>query len=286
MKILDSSSLQDSMETRAKHYKNLQEQFNQLRKAFNEIVDLDNFEGKGAEAIKGFYQGQIEVVEAWQRLTDRQIAFFEGVAGKLQDKDLGDNTRVETDFLENDLSQKERIADEMITEQKKSLDNIFREIDDLISLDSFSRSKFDDQMADIHKKKIKTLDAIDELDKELKEEYISSEGEESYVIQLFSALLEATKQGNSITPINFNTEAFHTSEAYQVKSEAEEVTLSYLTFKQDEKEAREIENRPWYKNFWEGTKTFAGEFSGYYDYKRATEGIDPVTGKKLLILKE
>jgi len=37
---------------------------------------LDDFEGKGAQAIKGFYQGQIDVVEAWQRLIDRQIAFF------------------------------------------------------------------------------------------------------------------------------------------------------------------------------------------------------------------
>lgn len=71
MKVLDSSSLQDSMEARATHYKNLREQFNQLRKAFNEIVDLDDFEGKGAKAIKDFYQGQIEVVEAWQRLIDR-----------------------------------------------------------------------------------------------------------------------------------------------------------------------------------------------------------------------
>ncbi|MED3965856.1 ribonuclease YeeF family protein [Niallia taxi] len=281
MKILDSSNLQDSMEARAKHYKNLREQFIQLKRTFSEIVGLDDFEGKGAEAIKGFYQGQIDVVEAWQRLIDRQIAFFEGVAGKLQDKNLGGNTRVETDFLETDLSQKERIADEMITEQKRALDNIFREIDDLVSLDSFSRSEFDDKMADIHKKRTKTLDVVDELDQELKEEYNSSEGEEGYVIQLFGALLEATKQGSTITPINFNSEAFHASEAYQVKSEAEEVTDSYLTFKKDEKEAREIENRPWYEDFWEGTKTFAGEFSGYYDYKRATEGVDPVTGEKL-----
>ncbi|MEY8742414.1 ribonuclease YeeF family protein [Bacillales bacterium AN1005] len=281
MKVLDSSSLQDSMEARAKRYKNLREQFNQLKKAFNEIVDFDDFEGKGAKSIKDFYLGQIEVVEAWQRLIERQIAFFEGVAGKLQDKDLGGNTRVETDFLKYDLAQKERIADEMITEQKKDLDNIFREIEDLISLDSFSRSSFDEKMEEIHKKRTKTLEAVDELDQELKEEYISSEGEEGYVIQLFSALLEATKQGNSITPINFNAEAFHASEAYQVKSKAEEVTANYLTFKKDENEAREIENRPWYEDFWEGTKTFAGEFSGYYDYKRATEGVDPVTGEKL-----
>lgn len=281
MKILDSSSLQDTMEERAKHYKNLREQFTQLKTTFSEIVDLDEFEGQGAEAIKGFYQGQMEVVEAWQRLFDRQIAFFEGVSGKLQDKDLGGNTRVETDFLEDDLAQKEKLADEMVTEQKKALDDIFREIDDLVSLNSFSRSQFDDLMMDANKKRMDTLKIINEVDQELKEEYNSSEGEEGYVIQLFSALLEATKQGDSITPINFNAEAFYASEAYQVKSEAEEITAGYLTYKKEEKEAREIENRPWYEDLWEGTKTFAGEFSGYYDYVRATEGVDPVTGEKL-----
>lgn len=281
MKILDSSSLQDTMEERAKHYKNLREQFTQLKTTFSEIVDLDEFEGQGAEAIKGFYQGQMEVVEAWQRLFDRQIAFFEGVSGKLQDKDLGGNTRVETDFLEDDLAQKEKLADEMVTEQKKALDDIFREIDDLVSLNSFSRSQLDDLMMDANKKRTDTLKVINEVDQELKEEYNSSEGEEGYVIQLFSALFEATKQGDSITPINFNAEAFYASEAYQVKSEAEEITAGYLTYKKEEKEAREIENRPWYEDLWEGTKTFAGEFSGYYDYVRATEGVDPVTGEKL-----
>ena len=281
MKILDSSSLQDTMEERAKHYKNLREQFTQLKTTFSEIVDLDEFKGQGAEAIKGFYQGQMEVVEAWQRLFDRQIAFFEGVSGKLQDKDLGGNTRVETDFLEDDLAQKEKLADEMVTEQKKALDDIFREIDDLVSLNSYSRSQFDDLMTDANKKRTDTLKVINEVDQELKEEYNSSEGEEGYVIQLFSALLEATKQGDSITPINFNAEAFYASEAYQVKSEAEEITAGYLTYKKEEKKAREIENRPWYEDLWEGTKTFAGEFSGYYDYVRATEGVDPVTGEKL-----
>lgn len=281
MKILDSSSLQDTMEERAKHYKNLREQFTQLKTTFSEIVDLEDFEGQGAKAIKSFYQGQIEVVEVWKRLVDRQIAFFEGVSGKLQDKDLGGNTRVETNFLEDDLAQKERLADEMVTEQKKALDAIFQEIDDLVSLNSFSRSKFDDLMMNVNKKRTDTLKVINEVDQELIEEYNSSEGEEGYVIQLFSALLEATKQGYSITPINFNAEAFHASEAYQVKSEAEEITAGYLTYKKEEKEAREIENRPWYEDLWEGTKTFAGEFSGYYDYVRATEGVDPVTGEKL-----
>ncbi|MGG0739318.1 T7SS effector LXG polymorphic toxin [Niallia taxi] len=281
MKILDASSLQDAMEQRAKHYDKLRDQFTSLKRAFQEMIDLDDFEGKGAEAIKGFYQGQIEVVEAWQRLFDRQIAFFEGVSGKLEDKDLGSNSRVETAFLEEDLVQKERQADEMITEQRRALENIFRDIDDLVPLHPFSRSKFDDLMMDASKRRTKTMDAVEEADQELKDEYMSSEGEEAYAIQLFSALLGATKQGSSISPIQFDAEAYHQSDIYKLKGEAEEATISYLTYKQQEQEAREIAERPVVEKVWDGVKTFVGEFTGYYDYKRAVEGVDPVTGEKM-----
>ncbi|WOD63532.1 T7SS effector LXG polymorphic toxin [Niallia taxi] len=281
MKILDASSLQDAMEQRAKHYDKLRDQFTSLKRAFQEMIDLDDFEGKGAEAIKGFYQGQIEVVEAWRRLFDRQIAFFEGVSGKLEDKDLGSNSRVETAFLEEDLVQKERQADEMITEQRRALENIFRDIDDLVPLHPFSRSKFDDLMMDASKKRTKTIEAVEEIDQELKDEYMSSEGEEAYAIQLFSALLGATKQGSSISPIQFDAEAYHQSDIYKLKGEAEEATISYLTYKQQEQEAREIAERPAVEKVWDGVKTFVGEFTGYYDYKRAVEGVDPVTGEKM-----
>lgn len=281
VKILDASSLQDAMEQRAKHYDKLRDQFTSLKRAFQEMIDLDDFEGKGAEAIKGFYQGQIEVVEAWQRLFDRQIAFFEGVSGKLEDKDLGSNSRVETAFLEEDLVQKERQADEMITEQRRALENIFRDIDDLVPLHPFSRSQFDDLMMDASKKRTKTIEAVEEVDQELKDEYMSSEGEEAYAIQLFSALLGATKQGSSISPIQFDAEAYHQSDIYKLKGEAEEATISYLTYKQQEQEAREIAERPAVEKVWDGVKTFVGEFTGYYDYKRAVEGVDPVTGEKM-----
>lgn len=281
MKVLDASSLRDTMKGRSKHYKELRTQFTQLRKAFREIVDLEDFEGKGAEAIKGFYQGQLEVVEAWQRLIDRQIAFFEGVSAKLEDKNLGGHTRVDTGFLEGDLTHKERQADEMVSEQRKALENIFRDIDDLVSLTPFSRSQFDDLMMDVRKKRTKTMDAVVEVDQELKDEYLSSEGEEHYVQALYQSLMEATRQGSSISPIQFDAEAYHSSKAYQFMVEAEAQTNSYLSFKKEEKEAREIANRPWYEDLWEGTKTFAGELTGYYDYIRAKDGVDPVTGAKL-----
>lgn len=281
MKVLDSASLRDTMKEREQHYKELGTQFSQLKQDFQTIVDLDDFEGNGAKAIKGFYQGQIEVVEAWQRLIDRQISFFEGVSGKLDDKDLGGDTRVESAFIEEDLAQKERQADEMITEQRRSLEHIFRDIDDLVPLELYSRSQFDDLMMNANSMRTKTITAVEETDNELKDEYMSSEGEESYVIQLFGALLSATSKGKSISPIHFDADAYHTSDIYKQMDEAEAATLSYLTYKKEEQEARELENRPAVEKVWDGVKSFVGEFTGYYDYKRAVDGVDPVTGEKM-----
>ncbi|MCM3030906.1 pre-toxin TG domain-containing protein [Niallia sp. MER 6] len=177
--------------------------------------------------------------------------------------------------------EKERRADEMISEQRKALEKIFRDIDDLVSLTPFSRSRFDDLMMDASKKRTKTVDAVEEVDQELKDEYLSSQGEEYYVQALFQSLMEATRQGSSISPIHFDAEAYQSSDAYQSMVEAKTQTNSYLSYKKEEKEAREIANRPWYEDLWEGTKTFAGELTGYYDYIRAKDGVDPVTGAKL-----
>ncbi|MBO1511189.1 T7SS effector LXG polymorphic toxin [Metabacillus bambusae] len=51
---------------------NLREQLEQVKRKCNDIVTLDDqFQGKGADAIKNFYRAQIDVVEAWLRLIDR-----------------------------------------------------------------------------------------------------------------------------------------------------------------------------------------------------------------------
>lgn len=134
MKLLDASGLRDAMDERVRHYKNIRQQMTDIRSTFQSIVDLDDFEGQGATSIKGFYQGHLDVVAAFERLIDRQIAFHEGIVGRLEDKELGGNTRVDVAFLEEDLAQKERQADEMVSEQRKALENIFREVADIVDI--------------------------------------------------------------------------------------------------------------------------------------------------------
>lgn len=289
VKVYEAKTLIDSMEARSRQYNELREKLEQLKRTCNDVVNLDDrLKGKGADAIKGFYQAQIDVIEAWLRLIDRNIAFFNGIAGNTEDMDLSGNTIVHVPFLDDELTHHERNNREMVSSQQDELQRIFNRIDDLVPLNVFSKDRFDDHMEKAEKDRKDTVDAVDKLDNELKSEYILSEGDEQYVVTLFQQLMEASRQGNTITPIHFNAEAYKASDVYKLKDQAEKQTKEYLSFKNEQEKFREqlkkqeeLENRPWYEKTWDGIKTFTGELTGYYDYIRASEGVDPVTGVTL-----
>ncbi|MCZ0704634.1 putative ribonuclease toxin of YeeF-YezG toxin-antitoxin module [Natronobacillus azotifigens] len=278
MKQLNAERLRDTMEARVKHYQGYREQFEKLRQSFEEIVGLDGFEGRGATAIKGFYRGQMDVIDAWYRLIDHQIAFFEGVSGTLSDFDLGGQTKVDTQFLHEDLAQREIQADEMVSDQQQTLEQIFSEIEDIMTLRPFSRDAFDRQMSDLHQKRVETMEAVEDIDTILTEEYASSLVEQKFMETLFDELLQATRQGDNVSTLYFDANAYHNSEVYKNIENAETYTAEYLAHKQEQAHARELQDRAWYEVLWDGTKTFVGEATGYYDSIRATTGVDPVTG--------
>ncbi|MDQ0217381.1 transposase [Peribacillus cavernae] len=288
-KIYEAGTLLSAMDARAEQYHELKDQLNNVKKAFNSVVNLDeNFQGQGAEAIKGFFQAQIDVVDAWISLIDRNIAFFNGIPGLASDAELSGDTVVQVPFLEEELDNAWRTSDQMVTAQQDDLQKIFDGINDLVPLSVFSRETFDEHMDEADKKRNDTIEKVNTLDANLKSEYESSESEESYLVGLFSKLLESSSKGGTISPLYFDAQKYKSSEVYKLKDEAEKQTKGYLSFKRDqaearriEKEMKEMENRPWYEKTWDAVSTFTGEITGYYDYKRATEGIDPVTGEKL-----
>ncbi|MGM0876568.1 MAG: T7SS effector LXG polymorphic toxin [Bacillota bacterium] len=149
-------------------------------------MNLDGqVKGKGAYAIKGFYQAQIDVVEAWLRLIDRHIAFLNGIHGSAEEKDQSGNTVVHLPFLEDELVHHLRNHKEMVVSQQDELRKIFNRIDDLIPLNTFTTKRFDEQIEHADKDRINTIDAVNQLDHDLKSEYMLSEGDEQYVFALF-----------------------------------------------------------------------------------------------------
>lgn len=289
LKVLETKTLIESMEDRAKVYTDFRDKIDTLKKEFTDITQLDDaLQGKGADAIKGFYQAQIDVADALLRLVDMQIAFLNGVSGAIADIDLSGDTVVDVNFLETDLSIHASNHISMVESQREDLQKIIDGIDDIVNLEAFSADDFNTAMDDATKKRENTIKDVDALDQQLLEEYKVSESAEFHIGALFQQLLEATAQGNTISPINFDAQAYKASEAYQLSDEVQQYADDYLSFKEDQekireelKKAEELENRPIYEKAWDTVKTFTGEATGYYDFLRAKDGVDPVTGEEL-----
>ncbi|TCP31225.1 putative ribonuclease toxin of YeeF-YezG toxin-antitoxin module [Scopulibacillus darangshiensis] len=288
-KVYDAKALVAAMKERHGHYETLQGELKSLRNAMLDMTKLDDaLQGKGADAIKGFYHAQVDVVDAWLDFIKVQLAFFKSVSAATEDKDLGGNTVVDLDFLIEDLYRSDTRAKDIVEGQKEDLQKIFDGIQDILSLEVFDSGEFEDKIGEAEKERHNTIEKVTTLDSELTDEYGLSETEQNYVGALYGALINATSQNGKISPLNFNAKAYHSSDIYKLKDKVEKNTKDYLTFKDKQEEARrlkkkqeEMENRPWYEKTWDTVCNFTGEVSGYYDYKRASEGIDPVTGRKL-----
>ncbi|NMW08894.1 T7SS effector LXG polymorphic toxin [Bacillus velezensis] len=287
-KVFESQSLTDEADKRKKQYEALEEQLRALRQAFQGVADLgDALKGKGADNIKDFFQGQAEIADSWLTLVSAQIAFLNGISGDIKDQELSD-TYVETSFLEHELPNADLKASEIVSAHKAEIDSILSGISDIIHLDTYTLDDYADKMGDAQKTRRDTITAVDTLDESLTAEYQNLESLDNAVLSKYSVLMQATSNGKSASPMYYDKKAFHSNEIYKSVTATEKQGTDYIDAKAQQAEARRLQekaeeeaNKPWYEKTWDGICNFTGEVTGYYDYKRAAEGVDPVTGEKL-----
>ncbi|MDA1476426.1 T7SS effector LXG polymorphic toxin [Bacillus changyiensis] len=299
VKVFEASTLIERADQRKKDYKNLKEKLQTLKTACDGVADLgDDFTGKGADNIKEFFRGQSEVVDSWIALADMQISFFNGVAGDVKDKKLTDSY-IEMSFLKTELKNADKSSDEIVLDLKNNMDRIIDRVNDIVDLDKWTDHNYTVEMSKAQTTRKNAIDAVDDLDKSLTGEYIRATAEAKSVSDKYKALLEATSNGKTASPMYFDKKAFHSNKLYKEAIKIDKQATEYIKAKKEQAKARELqakqeaemerlrklqeeeENKPWYQKALEGTKTFVGEMSGYYDYKRAKDGVDPVTGEKL-----
>ncbi|MEB3693296.1 T7SS effector LXG polymorphic toxin [Bacillus amyloliquefaciens] len=287
-KVFESQSLTDEADKRKKQYEALEEQLRALKQAFQGVADLgDALKGKGADNIKDFFQGQAEITDSWLTLVSAQIAFLNGISGDIKDQELSD-TYVETSFLEHELPNADLKASEIVSAHKAEIDSILSGISDIIHLDTYTLDDYADKMGDAQKSRRDTITAVDTLDESLTAEYQNLESLDNAVLSKYSVLMQATSNGKSASPMYYDKKAFHSNEIYKSVTATEKQGTDYIDAKAQQAEARRLQekaeeeaNKPWYEKTWDGICNFTGEVTGYYDYKRAAEGVDPVTGEKL-----
>ncbi|MDM5211008.1 T7SS effector LXG polymorphic toxin [Peribacillus sp. NJ4] len=238
--IYESQTLVSAMQTRVGQYKDLKVQLTELKKGFESIVNLDDeLQGRGAEAIKGFYKAQIDVVDSWLRLINRHVAFLSGIQGDTIEANLSE-TVVTVPFLEEELTNATRNSKEMVTAQKNDLKKIFSGIDDIIQLEPFSDDAFFENMEKADKKRTQTINKVNEIDHKWTTEYAKSEEDQAAVTALMEQLKVSSTRGGEVSPLYFNATAYKNSEAYKTLEVRKKETAEYLKVKQEEAENRRI----------------------------------------------
>ncbi|KOR81808.1 hypothetical protein AM232_18830 [Bacillus sp. FJAT-21352] len=240
--IYESQTLVSAMQTRVGQYKDLKEQLAELKKGFESIVHLDDeLQGRGAEAIKGFYQAQIDVVDSWLRLINRHVAFLSGIQGDTIEANLSE-TVVTVPFLEEELTNATRNSKEMVTAQKNDLKKILAGIDDIIQLEPFSDDAFFENIEKAETKRTQTIDKVNEIDHKWTTEYAKSEADQAAVTALMEQLKVSSTRGGVVSPLYFNAAAYKSSEAYKNLEVRKKETAQYLKVKQEEAENRRIKD--------------------------------------------
>ncbi|MCM2977038.1 T7SS effector LXG polymorphic toxin [Priestia aryabhattai] len=288
-KVYDAKALFDVAKDREKAYDELLSQLGELKKALQGVADLDgSLEGKGADNIKSFYKQHADTAGQWENLIKMQQSYFSTLHVKAEKAKLSGSTIVTESFLETELKNANSNAKEMVAQQHDDLQSILNGIDDIVSISAFSTSEFNDKIEEAEKKRTDTIEAVNQLDAEWSKEYSEMDDFYAVVDTLVSGLELATSQGGSVYQLAFDEKAYHDSELYKVQTKLNDYATSYVDYNKQQEEVYELEkkqeeeaNKPWYEKTWDAVSTFTGEVSGYYDYKRAAEGVDPVTGEKL-----
>ncbi|MGG2088100.1 T7SS effector LXG polymorphic toxin [Priestia aryabhattai] len=288
-KVYDAKALFDVAKDREKAYDELLSQLGELKKALQGVADLEgSLEGKGADNIKSFYKQHADTAGQWENLIKMQQSYFSTLHVKAEKAKLSGSTIVTESFLETELKNANSNAKEMVAQQHEDLQSILNSIDDIVSISAFSTSEFNDKIEEAEKKRTDTIEAVNQLDAEWSKEYSEMDDFYAVVDMLVSGLELATSQGGSVYQLAFDEKAYHDSELYKVQTKLNDYATSYVDYNKQQEEVYELEkkqeeeaNKPWYEKTWDAVSTFTGEVSGYYDYKRAAEGVDPVTGEKL-----
>ncbi|RYL93280.1 LXG domain-containing protein [Sporolactobacillus sp. THM19-2] len=194
-KVFEADTLVEAATARAHDYQTLRGQFEALRATFQGVTQLgsSDFQGQGADAIRSFYEAQSHVVDAWLRLIDKRIAFFKGIPGMIDNKNLGGDTYVNVPFLEDDLVFGRLRSSQLIEQQQDGIRKILNRISDLVTIDVFSTKPVENKLDEADDRRQKMVHDVRSLDQELTSEYRQLDMDFQYVAALYSELINATR---------------------------------------------------------------------------------------------
>ncbi|KSU86279.1 hypothetical protein AS180_19530 [Priestia veravalensis] len=233
----------------------------------------------------------MDTVTHWKSLVTSHQSYFNSIADYAEQAKLKGDTVVDVSFLEQELAVANNRSKQMVEQQHTELKTILSNIEDIIHITPFSTDAFEDDISAAEQKRTDTITAVEELDNQLSSEYEMLDPFYESVQFNVNSLEQLTSQGGSAYQLAFDAKAYKNSDAYKTQQQIDKIASGYVEDKVEQKQEikqrkaaieaerqRQIQaNKPWY----EKGLDIAGELTGYYDYKRAVEGVDPVTHTKL-----
>lgn len=152
-KVYEASTLLAYAKDRVQAYKAFDEQLEALKKALHAVATLDHeFQGKGADSIKGFYKSQVDIVTHWKSLVSSHQSYFNSIADYAEQAKLKGDTVVDVSFLEQELAVANDRSKQMVEQQHTELEAILSNIEDIIHITPFSTDAFEDELSAAEKK--------------------------------------------------------------------------------------------------------------------------------------
>ncbi|NPC95015.1 hypothetical protein HOO54_23075, partial [Bacillus sp. WMMC1349] len=123
---------------------------------------------------------------------------------------------------------------------KSSMDRIIDRVSDIVDLDKGTDHNYTVEMSKAQTTRENAIDAVDDLDKFMTGEYTQALAEAESVSKKLSALMEATSNGKSASPMYFDKKAFHSNKLYKEAIKTDKQATTYINAKKEQAEARRI----------------------------------------------
>ncbi|MGG3805947.1 ribonuclease YeeF family protein [Metabacillus fastidiosus] len=215
MKILDVDVLTTGLNVSNKMVDDQQEQINSIAKDLKSFLSLDeSFQGKGAEAIKSFYQ---ECHVPFLSYYDQFLVNFRRALSSVEEAypavEPEKNGYIHESFLENDLSQGLNNIKNKTIEMTDEVNDIVDKVDDIVSLPKisddevikgiqYSKKKIDNMVTKLHKFDTEQTKVLQEIENEL------------FTLVNYVKEIESMFKSGDISVDNFNIKKFQQSKSY------------------------------------------------------------------------
>ncbi|RID84048.1 hypothetical protein D1953_14470 [Peribacillus asahii] len=231
MKVLDVESLVSGMEATVKGIDDQQENITQLSKDVNDVISLgEAFSGKGAEAIKSFYQDchvpfllyYSEFLKKYRRVLKEADEAYSTV-------EPNKKGFVRESFLDGELKQGLRKVKNITIDLVDEVNTLTARVDDIVNLPQLRDDNVIIGVEDSQKKIEKTIENLNTFDEE-QTKALKEVEEELKLLIAYVKELESKFKSGKISIDSFNSKQLEKMDSYRdMKKEMEKVDWNALS---------------------------------------------------------